>query len=52
MPFKVVSEVGRGTAVLWESKSLKRRGSYVGKRGAFHCNQWGLCDIVILCCEG
>jgi len=28
------------------------RGSFGGKCGASHCNQWVLCVIAILYCEG
>ena len=30
----------------------KGRNSFGGKCGVSHCNQWGLCGVVILCCEG
>jgi len=44
MPFGVVSAVGRGMGVL-DGDSLRRRdqmGSFGGKFGASHCNQWEL----------
>jgi len=29
----------------------KGRGSVLGKCGASHCNEWGLCCVVVLCHE-
>jgi len=51
MPFGVVSGVDRGMGVLDGSGDRrKRRGNLEGKYGASHCNQWGLCGV-ILCRE-
>ena len=53
MPFVVVSGVGRGTGVLDGSGDRRmEKGSFGGKCGTSHCNQWGLCGVVILCHEG
>jgi len=53
MPFRVVSEVGRGIGVLNGGGDRRReRGSFGGKCGPSHCNQWGLCGVVILCRTG
>jgi len=30
---------------------VKRNGQFGGKCVASHCNQWGLCGVVILCRE-
>jgi len=30
----------------------RERGSFGGKCGASHCNQWGFCGLVVLCREG
>ena len=52
MPFGVVSGIGRGRGVLhgwWSSKGMD---SFGDKCGTSHCNQWGLCGVVILCREG
>jgi len=38
--------------IRWGWRSSKRKGSFGGKCGASHCNQWGLCGIVIFCREG
>jgi len=35
-----------------EVEIVEGKGQFGGKCGAFHCNQRGLCGIVILCCEG
>ena len=41
MPFGVVSGVSRGIGVLDGSGDRRRgRGSFGGKYGASHCNQW------------
>jgi len=51
MPFGVVSEVGQGMGVLnGDSDRWRRRGSFGNKFGASHCNQWGLCCIVVWKC--
>jgi len=53
MPFEMVSGVGRGLGVLGGGGDRQRgRSSFGGKRGAAHRNEWGLCDVVILCREG
>jgi len=54
MPFGVMSEVGRGMGVLDGGGGRRRRERYNfgGKCGASHCNQLGLCGVVILCREG
>jgi len=53
MPFEVVSAVGWRMGVLNEGGDRRMgRGSIGGKCGAFHCNQWGICGVVILCHEG
>jgi len=51
MPFGLVSGVGRGMHVL-SGGSYHRRGGavLVGECGASHCNQWGLCCIVVWKC--
>jgi len=50
MPFGMVSGVGRGMGVLDEAGDRPRdRGRFRGEFGAFHCNQQGLCGVVILC---
>jgi len=48
MPFGMASGVGRGRGVL----SSKGKGQFWDKYGTFHCKQWGLCGLVILCREG
>ena len=52
MPFGVVSGVGRGIGVLDGMEIVEGKGSFGGKCGASHSNQWGLCGVVILCREG
>jgi len=32
--------------------NVEGEGQFWGKCGASHCNQWELCDVVILCGEG
>jgi len=46
MPFGVVSGVDRGMGVL-DKDGYRRteRGSFGGKHGASHCNQWGLRSV-------
>jgi len=40
--------VGRGMGVLDGGSNRRRgRGSFVGEFWASHCNQWGLCCIVV-----
>jgi len=48
MPFGMVSEVGQGMGVL-DGGGDRRRGMgwFGGEFGASHCNQWGLCYIVV-----
>jgi len=49
MPFRVVSEVGRGMCVLDRVGDRRREGQFWGNEfGASHCNQWGLCDAALL----
>ena len=51
MPFGVVRAVGQGTGVLDGGGDRQRgRGSFEGEFGASHCNQWGLCCIVLQKC--
>jgi len=52
MPFWVVSVVGYGTGVLDGVGDCRRgRGSFMGEFGASsHCNQWGLCCVVVRKC--
>jgi len=54
MPFGVVSGVGLGTegCIRWGGDCRRGMGSFGGECGTSHCNQWGLCGIVILCHEG
>ena len=48
MPFGVVSAVGLGSGVLdFGGDRRRKRGSLGGKFAAFHCNQWGLCCVVV-----
>ena len=49
MPFRVVSGIGRGMGVILVGSGYCRRGrgSFWGEFGASHCNQWGLCCIVM-----
>ena len=47
MPFEVVSGVGRGMGVLDGWWSLKGMGSFGGEFVVSHCNQKGLCCIVV-----
>jgi len=52
MPFGVVSGVGRLMGVLDGAGNRGRgSGSFGGKYGTSHCNQWVLCGVV-LCREG
>jgi len=51
MPFEVVSGVGRGMGVLdGGGDRRRRRGSFGGEFGVSHCNQWGLCCVVVRNC--
>jgi len=48
MPFGMVSEASRRMGVLdGGSDRRRRRGSFGGEFGVSHCNQWGLCCIVV-----
>jgi len=47
MPFGVVSGIG---VLDGGGDRQRKRGSFGGNCGASHCNQWGLCDVV-LCCD-
>jgi len=38
--------------IRWGGDRQRRRGSFGGKCRTSHCDQWGLCGIVILCREG
>jgi len=49
VPFGVVSGVGRERGVLDGSGDLEGEGTVLGEFGASHCNQWGLCGVIILC---
>ena len=51
MPFGVVSGVGLGMGVLDFGGDRRRgRGSLRGEFAASHCNQWGLCCVVVWNC--
>ena len=51
MPFGVVSGIGRKMGELDGGGDFqKESGSFGGKCGAFHYNQWGLCGIVVQKC--
>jgi len=52
MPFGVVNGVDRRMGLLEGGDHQRGKGSFGGKCWAFHCNQWGLCGVVILCREG
>jgi len=47
MPFAVVSGVGRGMGILHEVVIIEGEESFGGEFGASHCNQWGLCYVVV-----
>ena len=49
MSFRVVIAVGRRMGVLVGVEIVERKGTFGGKCGAFHCNQWEPCGLVILC---
>jgi len=46
MLLEMVSGVDRGMGVA-DKGWLKGMGSFGGDLGASHCNQWGLCCIVV-----
>jgi len=52
MPFGMVSEVGRGMGVLdFGGDRREGEGAVFGcEYGASHCNQWGLCCVVVWKC--
>jgi len=55
MLFGVVSGVGRGMGVVDEGGDCGRERAVSGVNMGYpihHCNQWGLCGVVILCREG
>jgi len=52
MSFGVVNGVGRGKGVLDWVVIVEGKGQFGGKCGTCHCNQWGLCGLIILCREG
>jgi len=53
MPFGAVSGVSQVMGILDGGGCHRRgRGSFGGKCGASHCNQWGLCGVVIFRREG
>jgi len=48
MPFGMVSRVGRGMGVLDGVVIVEGEGTvFGGEFRAFHCNQWGLCCVVV-----
>jgi len=48
MPFGVVSGVGLGMGVLdFDGDRRRGRGSLGGQFVESHCNQWGLCCVVV-----
>jgi len=51
MPFGLVSRISQWMGVLDGVEIVEGEG-FGGKCGASHCNQWGLCGVVILCREG
>jgi len=52
MPFGVVSWIGRGMGVLDGLEIAEGKGQFWGKCGAAHCNQLGLCGVVIFSMRG
>jgi len=53
MPIGMESGVSRGMGVLdgWPGGDRRREmGSFKGEFGASHCNQWGLCCVVVRKC--
>ena len=51
MPFGVMSGVGQRMGVLDGVEIVEGKGRFGDKGGASHCNQCGLCGVVILCRE-
>ena len=51
MPFGMVSEVSRGMGVLDGVVIVEGKGLLGGEFGASHCNQWGLCCVVVRKCR-
>jgi len=47
MPFGMVSGVGKGMGVDGRDDRRRERGSFGGEFGASHCNQRGLCCVVV-----
>jgi len=50
MPFGLVSGVGPGMGVLDRVETAQGKGQFGGKCRASHCNQWGLCGVVVRNC--
>ena len=51
VPFGVVSGVGQGMGVLDGGNYRQRKGQFFRDEVvASHCNQWGLCCIVVWKC--
>ena len=42
-----MSGVSQGMGVLDGYRLTKGKGQFWGKRGSSHCNQWGLCGVVL-----
>ena len=47
MPFGVVSGVGLGMGVLDFGGNRRKEGAVWGEFAASHCNQWGLCCVIV-----
>ena len=47
VPFGVMSGVGRGMGVLDGAAIVEGKEHFGGEFGASHCNQWGLCCVVV-----
>jgi len=53
MPFWVVScGVGQGMGAYDGVEIVEQKGAVLGVMWASRCKQWGLCGVVILCCDG
>jgi len=51
MPFGVVGRPGPGMRqVVGYGNCPMQKGNFGGERGASHCNQWGLCGVVVQKC--